>query len=108
MQALIEYQHNGEIEGPLEALRLGKPVVLSVADSDMKTRRRTPKPRLVITPLPTGELCIALESMGCEIAKPEDFKVQWLWRMGLTKNAAEMLISEIKSTLFDIRRYKNG
>lgn len=97
MQELIQYQHNEEIESPLVALRNGKPVVLSVADADMKTRRRTPHPRLVITPLPTGELCVALESMGCEIAEPENFKVARLWRMGLTKNAAEMLISEIKS-----------
>ena len=108
MQALIENQQNGEIEGPLWRLRHGATVVLSVSDQDMRTRRRVPNPRLVITRLPSNEICIALESMGCEIAMPADLKVSWLMKMGLTKKAATVLISEIRSSLLDIRRYKDG
>ena len=103
MQELIQYQQE-EIEGPLSVLREGKPAVLLVAESDMKSRRRISHPRIVVTPLRTGEICVSLESFGCEIAMPMDLKAQWLIKMGLTKRAAEMLISEIQSTLFDVRR----
>lgn len=105
MQALIQHQHKEEIEGPLWRLRHGATVVLSVSDSDMQGRKRVPNPRLVITKIPSGEVCISLESMGCEIAQPEDLKIQWLMKMGLTMQAATVLISEIKSSLLDIRRY---
>jgi hypothetical protein len=105
MQALIQHQHKEEIEGPLGRLRHGATVVLSVSDEDMAGRKRVPNPRLVVSSLPSGEVSISLESMGCEIAKPADLKVQWLMKMGLTKKAATVLISEIKSSLLDIRRY---
>lgn len=105
MHSLIKYRQNGEIEGPgthvLWPLRKGMPVVLSVSDKDMYTITRVPKPRLVITPLPSGELCFSLEGHGCEIAMPDKIQTERLWRMGLTVKSARALISEILSTMFD-------
>jgi len=103
MRALIENQHSKETKSPFARLREGTPVVFAIDDIDMQRRVRVPDPRIVITPLPSGELCLALESMGCEIARPEDLQVQWLWKMGLTMRAAEALVSELKRQLLDFR-----
>lgn len=97
MKALIEHQHVTETNKLLAPLLEGFPAVLSIHDADMKTRRRNPHPRLIITPIGNDELVFSLEGHGCEVMKVDRLMAHWLMRMGLTQYAARALLSEIES-----------
>ena len=86
----------------LEPLKEGCPVTLSIDDEKMRSKKRIPKPILMIAPTSLygaddGNFLFSMPGFGSEIMGLDNLKASRLFMMGMTMQAATMLVHEIKS-----------
>ena len=98
-------------EEAIKQLLSGKTIMLKVRDPRMRVSTRCPEPLLTIAPIKAGKRRIqgfmfALQGGGCEIMKADNLKPSWLWKIGLTKRSAELLIEALQKGL--VEKYRSA